>query len=120
MGIWAHLEVKRGVYLYLADGRCYSKAVATFISSLECYCNLQIASRRLDDNNKEIFEWFSTITSRMVEDLCLVGKIAYGFWEYSENDYERYFDNEKQAYERAKNFSLPSWLIDRPGADEYA
>lgn len=119
MGIDAKFEIEKEKFVTLADGRWYSKAIASFIlEPLMNYCKLKGASNPLKDLEKEIDEWFSSITSRMGEDLCLLEKIMYNYWDYSEDEYERYFNEMKWAFEMDKNPGIPDWLADRPDIDD--
>ncbi len=119
--IEAALEVEKGTYLPLTIGFKFSKAFATFIlEPLTTYCDLLIEDHPLRESDEEIYVWFTAITSRMTEDLCLLRNITYGFWEYSIDEYDRYFKDKKEIYEREKIMGFPRWIADRLSAEEYA
>jgi hypothetical protein len=88
MSVDAHLEVDTGKHLDLSNDFGASKAIATFIEVISVYCDSD--KYRDLDGLKEIYEWFLEITSNMSEDLCVLDRIFYGFWEYAETDYDRY------------------------------
>src|SRR6185369_6478377 len=115
MSITASVEVKKGVFLPLNGKIESSKAIATLIlEPLSSYCFKD------EEQPDEIDIWFSELTSRMTENICLIVQAEYdGNWNYSENEYERYLNDKKIEFEQAKNFVLPDWIIGRPGSDKY-
>src|SRR5262245_48296612 len=107
MGIEAILEVSNEQYLPLEDNVYTSKPIASFCTSaLAWYCHLRSQDESgvvLDANDRELFDWFVAIESRMTTDLCLLSKALSGFWHYSSAEYARYVEDIRAYLESILN-----------------
>ncbi|MEM9777686.1 MAG: hypothetical protein AAF902_24125 [Chloroflexota bacterium] len=87
MGIRVSVQVPDGTFISITDNTFQSKAIFNFLSPVILSC-LDIESD--DEKVSEGVNWIAELRSQMSEDICLLQKALWGYWEYSKNDYDQY------------------------------
>ena len=95
MGIWISVQTPDRKLISINDDNedaFISKAIVHFLTPIEFACPPEEYenSKPQDEQLLEAWEWIGDIRSQMTEDICLISKACFGFWEYSRSDYDQY------------------------------
>ena len=116
MSFEAAVETPYGERLLLwhSDGLPGGKAILAFLNVLIRYCS---GDELEDETDSEIRRWFAQLESSWEQSLCeLVSPLQrscyYGFWDYREDEYERYLADARDLQLSEEEFQQTLRFVD--------